>query len=246
MKLVAVQMRSTAGDIAQNIQRHTDFIERAAACSAKVIVFPEMSLTNYEPQMAETLAMTENDSRLQALQSLSDRHQMLIAVGGPYRGRHGVEVGMFVFRSGRALEVYSKQMLHPDESPYFQAGSRSLTLSIEDEIIVPGICYESLQSTHAQAAKAAGATIYLTSVANGVGGVTRAYSHYPAIARQHGLTVLMANGIGSADDYELFGHSAAWTCDGELVCSASADAEALVVYDLASRTGEILGQPAAT
>nr|WP_254913557.1 carbon-nitrogen hydrolase family protein [Stenotrophomonas maltophilia] len=137
MKIVAAQMRSASGDIDGNIERHVHFIERAVSCGGAAVFFPEMSLTGYEPRLAEQLAMTPDDAHLEVFQSLSDRHQILVAVGGPYRGNDGPEIGMFVFRSGQAPAVYTKQMLHADELPYFKAGTTSLSVTLGEEFLSP-------------------------------------------------------------------------------------------------------------
>ncbi|XMM84208.1 carbon-nitrogen hydrolase family protein [Stenotrophomonas maltophilia] len=144
MKIAAAQIRSAPGDIEGNIERHVRVIERAASRGSAAVFFPEMSLTAYEPRRAEQLAMTEADARLDVLQALSDRHQMLIAVGAPYRGVQGPEIGMFIFRSRQARALYSKQMLHADERPYFTPGTRILPLTLGADTLVPAICFESL------------------------------------------------------------------------------------------------------
>lgn len=240
MKLVAAQMRSIAGDVEGNLQRHIQFIELAASHGAAAVFFPELSLSGYEPSMAERLAMTPGDARLEVLQTLSDRYRLLIAVGAPFRGHRGTEIGMFVFRCGEAPVVYSKQILHADELPFFSPGTKSEVFPLGGEVIAPAICYESLQDAHVHAARASGATVYLASVAKSARGVEIAYRHYPAVAREHGLTVMMANGVGPADDFVMPGRSAVWRDDGALVRSADTEAEAVVVYDLATRTGEVL------
>ncbi|GEM_PF-2434540 len=51
---------------------------------------------------------------------------------------------------------------------------------------------------------------------------------------------MMANGVGPADDFVMAGRSAVWRTDGTQVCSADAEGEALVVYDLATQVGEVL------
>lgn len=103
-------------------------------------------------------------------------------------------------------------------------------------VLAPAICYESLQPTHAAQAAAAGAQVYLASVAKSQKGVALAYDHYPAMARQHGMTVIMANCTGPADNFIGAGQSAVWNREGERVCGADAGQEAWVVYD--TRTGE--------
>lgn len=237
MKIVAAQMRSAPGDIDGNIERHVHFIELAASCGGAAVFFPEMSLTGYEPRLAEQLAMTADDARLEVLQSLSDRHQILVAVGGPYRGNNGPEIGMFVFRSGQAPAVYTKQMLHADELPYFKAGTTPLSVTLGEEILVPAICFESLQMDSALRAKDAGATIYVASVAKNMIGMERAHRHYATAARELGMIVLVCNGVGHADGFEMTGGSAAWGNSGALRCSAGTEDEALVVYDLAEQIG---------
>ncbi|AIL06731.1 carbon-nitrogen hydrolase family protein [Stenotrophomonas maltophilia] len=244
MKIVAAQMRSAPGDIDGNIERHVHFIERAASCGGAAVLFPEMSLTGYEPRLAEQLAMTADDVRLEVFQSLSDRHQILVAVGGPYRGNDRPEIGMFVFRSGQAPDVYTKQMLHADELPYFKAGTTSLSVTLGEEILVPAICFESLQMESALRAKDAGATVYVASVAKNMIGMERAHRHYATVARELGMIVLACNGVGHADGFEMTGGSAAWDNSGALRCSAGTGDEALVVYDLAEQSGSTVTLPA--
>lgn len=240
MKLVAAQLRSVAGDIEGNTQRHVLFIEAVAARSGAAVFFPELSLTGYEPRMAQQMAMTPDDARIAVFQEMADRHRMLIAVGAPYRGRHGTEIGMFVFRCDQAPAVYAKQILHVDELPFFSAGNTAMVFPLGNEVIAPAICYESLQASHACAAIDAGATVYLASVAKSARGVEAGYRHYGDLARQHGLTVMMANGVGPADDFVMPGRSAVWRDGGERVCSADSESDALVVYDLETETGEVV------
>lgn len=240
MKLVAAQMRSVAGDVEGNLQRHIRFIELAASYGGAAVFFPELSLTGYEPRMAERLAMTPADARLGVLQALSDHHRMLIAVGAPYRGRRGTEIGMFIFRCREAPVVYSKKILHADELPYFSPGDKTMVFSLGGAVIAPAICYESLQEVHARAAMESGAKVYLATVAKAARGVDTACRHYASLARQHGLTVMMTNGVGPADDFMMAGRSAVWRDGGALACAADAGNEAVVVYDLATRSGEVL------
>lgn len=240
MKIVAAQMQSAPGDIDGNIERHVQFIDLAATCGATAIFFPEMSLTGYEPLSAERLAMAADDARLGVFQSLSDRHQMLVAVGGPYRGDEGPEIGMFIFRCSQPPAVYTKQILHADELPYFRSGTTQLPIVIGAETLIPAICFESLQMENALQAKEAGATVYVASVAKHRGGMERAHRHYAAVARELGMIVMVCNGVGHADGFEMAGRSAAWDNRGVLECSAGATEEALVVYDLATRSSSTL------
>lgn len=240
MKLVAAQIASTAGDIVKNIAKHEQLVERAATHGANGIFFPELSLTGYEPGLAAQLAMAPDDQRLDTFQRLSDRFAMLIAVGAPLRGEHGIEIGMIVFQPGVARSAYAKQQLHVDELPFFSPGAQQRLFSVGGHLLAPAICYESLQPDHAQQAADAGAHIYFASVAKSARGVAAAYNHYPAIARRHAMTVIMANCVGPADNFNGAGQSGVWSADGALVICAPATAEALLVHDVMSGTGELV------
>ncbi|NIK08937.1 putative amidohydrolase [Xanthomonas arboricola] len=236
MKLTAAQILSTPGQIEENISKHLDVIRLAASKGADVLVFPELSLTGYEPALAQALAVHPADQRFDPFQVASDRYGMLIAVGAPTKGAKGTEISMLCFQPGLERTSYSKQQLHPDEFSFFTAGTEQLVLRHADQVLAPAICYESLQASHAEQAADSGVGVYLASVAKSERGMTSAYSHYPTTARKYSMTVLMANCVGPADTFIGAGRSAIWSSDGECVCSADAFQEALVAYD--TRNGE--------
>src|SRR5690606_41051788 len=61
--------------------------------------------------------------------------------------------------------IYSKQILHSDELPYFIQGNGQVILNIKNTNIAPAICYESLQPQHSVKAIHLGAELYIASVA---------------------------------------------------------------------------------
>jgi predicted amidohydrolase len=236
MKLIAAQILPVPGGYEKNIAKHIDIIHMAANQGANLVLFPELSLTGYEPRLAEGLAVHPSDSRFDEFQRLSDQYGMLIAVGAPTNGSQGIEISMISFQPGLERTCYSKQHLHSDELPFFTPGTRKLVLRQADFFLAPAICYESLQPSHAEEAAESGAQVYLASVAKSQRGTASAHSHYPMIAKKHSMTVVMANCVGAADDFIAAGGSSIWNSDGEIVCSADAVQEALVAYDI--RTGE--------
>lgn len=240
MKLIAAQIDCLPGSIEHNLDKHVDVIEIAASLGGDAIVFPEMSLTGYEPRLAEVLAMQPEDERLDVFQWLSDRFGMLIAVGVPVKKAGMNRIGMLVFQPELPRSLYCKQQLHPDELPFFAPGAGQSLFPRGEHLLAPAICYESLQADHARHAAQAGAQVYFTSVAKSQRGVEAARTHYPVIAREHGMTVLMANCVGKADDYVAAGQSGVWNAEGALVVAADAVGEALVVYDLVSGEGEVV------
>jgi isopropylmalate/homocitrate/citramalate synthase len=83
MKLCVVQTKPIKGDILGNIDHHKTFIDLAVSYGANIVIFPELSLTGYEPTLAQALATNQDDRRFDAFQAMSDTNQVTIGVGVP-------------------------------------------------------------------------------------------------------------------------------------------------------------------
>jgi predicted amidohydrolase len=76
-----------------------------------------------------------------------------------------------------------------------------------------------------------GANLYLASVAKPAMGVEKAYHHYPSIAKQFKIPVLMANSVGFCDNFLSVGKSSIWTKEGELVGQLDDNVEGILLFD---------------
>ena len=83
MKICIAQTKPIKGNIAANIEAHKSFIEQALLYKADAIFFPELSLTGYEPELAEKLATDLQDTCLNVFQKISDDCAIIIGVGLP-------------------------------------------------------------------------------------------------------------------------------------------------------------------
>ncbi|MDD2019517.1 carbon-nitrogen hydrolase family protein [Pseudomonas putida] len=234
MKLCAVQLASLKGDLPGNLQRHLVCIEQAAALGAELVVFPELSLTGYEPSVARQSALPVTSARLDPLQAACDRLGITVAVGLPLPTPDGIRIGMPVFCPDAPRQAYAKQRLHDDELPYFTPGHQALLLEVGEHRVAPAICYESMFMAHAAVARERGADLYLVSVAKTAKGIREGYAHYPEVARELGMPVLMANFVGPADTFIGAGGSAAWDSQGHLLASLDDHSEGLIVLDTRS------------
>lgn len=238
MKIGVAQIRPFKGDIEENIEKHLHFINVSMSYKSDLIVFPELSLMGYEPELASKLGTTPDDHRLDVFQQLSDKNNVSICIGLPIRTTVGIQIGMVIFQPSRRRQLYAKQLLHPDEYPYFVKGEQSLVLNIKSKIIAPAICYESLLPEHAENAFSTGATMYLTSVAKPANGVAKAFKHYPEVARKYSMTVLMSNCVGPCDNMECVGQSSVWNKHGKLLGQLNDTGEGLLIFD--AETEEII------
>ncbi|MDN5202788.1 carbon-nitrogen hydrolase family protein [Fulvivirgaceae bacterium BMA10] len=231
MKICVAQIKSEKGNIEYNIAHHKRWIDTAISCEADLIVFPELSLTGYEPELAGELATDQNDMRLDEFQQMSDLNKIAIGIGLPAKSRSGISIGIIFFQPHQPRQTYAKQKLHSDELPYFVEGAEQLIITIEDVKIAPAICYESLQSEHAENAIRLGAELYMASVAKSHEGIRKAFIHFPQIAKKYTMPVLMANCVGYCDNFESAGQTSVWDETGTLIGRLDKRNEGILIFD---------------
>lgn len=231
MRIGIVQFKPVKGDIEHNIKNHKEWISEGIEKDVDLIVFPELSLTGYEPELAEELATNQDDKRFDDLQTLSDCNRITIAIGLPTREGKDVFVSMIIFQPKKNRITYSKQYLFPTETPFFTAAKNPLTLNFETEVIAPAICYELSNKEHVEYAVKNNASIYLASVLNSIGGVDADLEKLSDIARNNRMTTFMANYVGQSGGYDCAGKSSIWNNKGELIAQLDDKNEGLLVYD---------------
>lgn len=231
MKICITQTKPIKGDVSANIEAHIRLIELALTLNAEAIFFPELSLTGYEPELAKKLATNQNDNRLDIFQEISDKNNIIIGLGLPTVTESNIRISMVIFEPNKPRQTYSKQQLHSDEFPYFENGIGQVIIKMNDKNIAPAICYESLLPTHCENAFKLGADVYLASVAKPANGVKKAFDHYPKIAKQYAMPVLMSNCVGFCDNFLSVGNSSVWTKEGELVGQLDDKTEGILIFD---------------
>lgn len=122
------------GDVAANIRRHVALAEAAAAHGARLALFPELSLTGYEMDVAAACALLPDDARLAPLRALAVKAGMTIVAGAPVRGAaDALHIGALCFLPGGGIQVYTKQHLHPGEDAVFAPGAGGIALELGGE-----------------------------------------------------------------------------------------------------------------
>ena len=231
MRLCLAQSRPVKGDIECNIQNHLHLIDLAISMSGDMIVFPELSLTGYEPTLANELATDFRDPRFKTLQQRSTDSKIIIGVGIPTMSDHGTHITMILFHPDKEAESYSKKYLHIDEEPFFSSGKNFTVLNVNDVSIAPAICYELSVPEHAENAARNKAHIYLASVAKFTSGIEKATQRMSEVARKYAMTALMVNCIGECDGAECAGRSSVWDNTGSLLSELNGKDEGLLILD---------------
>lgn len=228
--IAAAQTIPVRGDVDRNVEQHIRLVAAVAAERVHVIVFPELSLTGYELELASALAFEENDPRLAPLVRAAAESSSILIVGAPVRIGSGLHIGAFIIQPSGVIDVHTKQRLGafsrdvnpggvvpPPEDTVFSAGSRNPLVHFDGNVAAVGICAESLEQSHAKQAAERGANTYLTSHF-GIpldGGFRAAVLRGHAV--RHSMAVVFANYGGATGGLLAGGNSAVWSETGMLL-----------------------------
>lgn len=229
-KIAAAQVASIRGNIDENIATHEHAIVTAARHGISALVFPELSLIGYEPDLAAQLAIDAEDVRLRPLQSLARHHRMGVVVGAPIRNDTAKpSLGAILFTEDGRRSTYSKITLGGTEPSYFTHGSAPLSFAAHGHTIGIAICADSSQPSHPQGYAAAGASIYAACVFLSTEWYATDTPRLATYAERRRLLVVMANHGASVGTLTSVGKSAVWAPDGTLLVQAEAVESCLVM-----------------
>jgi predicted amidohydrolase len=228
--IAVAQTIPVPGDVLANALEHARLARWAAEHGAKIVVFPELSLTGYEVELAERLAFDEKDPRLGSLIEVASERNVTLLVGAPVRLDGKLHNGAFVLSPDGSLDLYTKRHLGtfspsaavdgtvpPGEPTIFWPGTRDPLLTVGDRPAVIAICSDTGQPSHAALAAARGAKTYLASmfvIPSDYDGDSRNLRSH---AVNHSMLVAAANFGGPSGGLASAGRSAIWSEQGELV-----------------------------
>ena len=242
-RIAAVQIASVRGDIDRNLASHVAAIRESAQRRISVLVFPELSLTGYELDLAAELAMTVTDPRLAELSSLARQLQIEIVVGAPLRQVTAKpSLGSIVFAADGTTSTYCKMHLGGSEPNYFTPGDRPFAFAVNGLEIGLAICADTSQSSHPQRYADAGAGIYAASMFLTDEWYRTDAPRLASYAARFQMLIVMANHSASVGTYSSVGKSSVWGPDGALLAQAEGSENSLVIatFGHASWNGEVV------
>lgn len=228
--VAAAQSVSVRGDVDANLEQHLRLARAAAREGVRVLVFPELSLTGYELELARELAFTERDPRLQPLSDLAALHDMTLVVGAPALLADRLHIGAFLVSPDGSLGLYTKQRLGAfepgvqpgaavplPEASVFEPGSRDPLLCIDGVAAAIAVCADTGRPSHPERAAHRGAGLYLASMFVIPGDLETESARLRSHALQHSLGVVFANHGGPTGGLDSAGCSSIWSERGELL-----------------------------
>lgn len=243
--LAAAQTVPIPGDVAANLDQHLRLVRAAAGERPQVLVFPELSLTGYEPGLAAGLACGPGDPRLAPLVDAARTHGTTLVVGAPVRLGARLHIGALLLLPDGSVDVYTKQHLGafppevgrlapdgrvpPAEGTVFAPGDRNPLVQLGAHSAAVAICADVGRPAHAEAAAARGAATYLASMFAIPGELERDRARLRDYAVRHSLAVVLANYGGRTGGLPAGGGSAIWSPQGEVIAALGPDGIGVVL-----------------
>lgn len=235
MIIAAAQTVPARENITFNLQQHYQLIKQASGLGVQLIIFPELSITGYERELAKDQAFTVDDNRLDGLIRYAEQYHMTIVAGAPVRIEEALFIGAFVIFPDRKVSVYTKQFLHDGEEQFFAYSfDHNPAITLEGQTVSLAICADIENAKHPEKAAEHDADLYLASIfysPKGIGGAHELLGNYAA---RYDMAVLMSNFGGDSYGMPSGGQSAFWNRAGELIAKLESSGEGLVVVEQAN------------
>lgn len=216
LTVATVQYEAVEG-VADNAVQHVRLIEDADAHGARLVLFPELSLTGYR---LDLLSLDESwidpaDARLRPLREICRRTGITAVVGAPCRDADGSpRLASLVLHPDGSTERAFKSHLHGHEKELFEPGDGPHVMVLDGWRIALALCFDAAVPEHAGAAAAGGADAYCVSGLYTRGEERRLDLHLGARAMDHRMFTLLANLGGRTPIGESCGLSGIWSPDG--------------------------------
>lgn len=255
MKIAAVQLNPTIGDVEGNTARILDGFARATSAGAELVVLPEQSILGYPAKdlLLRREVIEQNLAALQRIVAATAGLQAGVIVGFAEPNEGGIGRPVFnsaAFIADGQIVARSRKRLLPtydifDEARYFEPGGVQPVIDFRGRRVGVMIC-EDMWSTQQLLARplydidppcelaAAGADLLINISASPyyLGKHESRLELMAGHARRYGTPLLFCNQVGGNDELLFDGLSSVVDATGRLVAQAKAFEEDLLLIDL--------------
>ena len=240
MKVAAVQIACTAGEIGANMRKVREFVQRAKKNGAELVVFPEMVDTGYSMPVIQKHATRWSEGAVPRLEQFAQEFSIAIVCGVSEReGDCIYNAQVFVDPAGEVVASYRKTHLVTaaplDERPVFTPGEKFASHSFHDFNVGLTICYDLRFPEMARTLVVKHGTNVLVN-SSAWPFVRMEHLRILALARaiENQSYLVLANRVGSDDGGRFCGSSVIVDPYGAIVAAASADREEVIYGEISA------------
>ena len=204
-------------DVAANAVTHAATVRSARA---RVVVFPELSLTGYE---LDAPAIAVDDPRLMPIVDACAETASLALVGGPVQDDDArTYIAMLAIDGSGVTVIYRKMWLGGAEPDRFSPGGMPAVLEVDGWRLGLAICKDTGVPQHASDTAALGIDAYVAGVLESADDAAVPGERARRVAADHHVWVAVASFAGSTGGgYDrAAGGSGIWTAEGIAIAQA--------------------------
>jgi predicted amidohydrolase len=204
-------------DVGANARRHAALIR---AAGARVVVFPELSLTGYE---LDAPTVPDQDERLGPMVAACADTGALALVGAPVSGdRNRRHLGVLAVDGDGVRVAYRKMWLGGAEPRYFTPGTEPAVLEVAGWRLGLAVCKDAGVPRHAAETAALGIDAYLVGALDHAEEICVQEERARRITADHRVWVAIASFAGSTGGgyARAAGRSRIWDRDGRVIAEA--------------------------
>lgn len=225
LRVAVAQPLCVPYDVTHNAVAHAAAVRAAAA---RVVVFPELSLTGYE---LDAPALTAGDPRLCPLAEACAETRSVALAGAPVPGEAGRPHIAVLAVDGSGISVaYRKLWLGEEEAERFSPGDKPAVLEVDGWRLGLAICKDVGVLQHQVDTAALGVDAYVAGTVMSADERALQEERASRIAGQYGMWVAIASFAGATGGgyTECAGRSGVWSPDGTLAVQAGTEPGAVV------------------
>lgn len=231
LAIAVAQPRSALGDLEGNADRHAALV---LASEARVVVFPELSLTGYS---MDAPVIEPADERLAPVVRTCLETGAVAFAGAPVAATPGgAHIATLRIDGTGATIAYRKIWLGEAEAATYVAGTAPAVVEVDGWRLGLAICKDTGMDQHAADTATLGMDAYVAGVLEAVDDADVLAARARRVAAAHGVWVAIASFAGSTGGgfERAAGRSGIWRPDGSVAASAGPEVGAFARFVMTS------------
>lgn len=239
LRIAAVCMHAPLGEVEKNLDRIESFVSEASGEGARIVCFPELSVTGYTlKRLTEVLKGPGAVKIMDRLVELArEAHLVIIAGLIEVSGSQKPFITQVIAGPEGLIGLYKKTHLSPAEKGVYQAGQNIEAYNFRDTTFGVALCYETHFPDISSVLALMGADILFFPHASPRGDPRGKFQswmrHLPARAFDNGVFIVACNQVGSnSDDFLFPGVALVLGPDGQILAKYTGGEERILFADL--------------